>query len=43
MKHGAHFELVPSSSSTDCNVIHDVFKNCEAGSSLSVLTEHPFW
>ena len=38
-----HLELVPSASSIDRNVVFDVSKNYEAGSSLSVLSEDPLW
>lgn len=42
LKCGAYFQLVPSSSCVVFSVICGVWKDCEAGRSLAVLTEAPF-
>lgn len=38
-----HLKLVPSASSTPHNVICDMGKNSEVGSSLSVLAKDSLW
>lgn len=38
-----HLKLVPSASSTPHNVICDMRKNSEVGSSLSVLAKDSLW